>query len=100
MKRREIMKQLGILPLAGSCMASDYIFGNPLGESAPESKMGPVDGTIFDDLGVVPIINCRGTFTILGGSTERPEVLQAIEAGSWYFVQYDELAYGIGKRLA
>ena len=62
--------------------------------------MSPGNGTIFDDLGVVPIINCRGTFTILGGSTERPEVLRAIEAASGYFVQYDELAYGIGKRLA
>lgn len=94
------MKQLGVLPLAGSFMVSNPIFGGPLGESAPASGMDSRDKTIFDDLGVVPIINCRGTFTILGGSTERPEVLRAIEAASGYFVQYDELAYGIGKRLA
>src|SRR5690606_33209933 len=100
MKRREIMKHLGVLPLAGSFMASDSIFGNPLEGSVPTFNADLADGSIFDGIGVVPIINCRGTFTILGGSTERPEVLQAIEAATGYFVQYDELAFGIGKRLA
>ncbi|MCG2459313.1 aminotransferase class V-fold PLP-dependent enzyme [Flavobacteriaceae bacterium F89] len=100
MKRREIMKQLGVLPLAGSFLASDSIFGSPFSGSMPTFGPGLADGSIFDGLGVVPIINCRGTFTILGGSTERPEVIQAMEAASGYFVQYDELAYGIGKRLA
>ena len=100
MKRREIMKHLGVLPLAGSFMASDSIFGNPLEGSVPTFNADLADGSIFDGIGVVPIINCRGTFTILGGSTERPEVLQAMEAASGYFVQYDELANGIGKRLA
>lgn len=94
------MKQLGILPLAGSFMASDSIFGGPMGESGPTSRSDLATETIYDRLGVVPIINCRGTFTILGGSTERPEVLEAIEAATGYFVQYDELAFGIGKRLA
>ncbi len=100
MKRREIIKQLGILPIAGSVMASGSILGNSPGVSSLASKLNPGDKTIYDGLGVVPIINCRGTFTILGGSTERPEVLEAMEASSGYFVQYDELAMGIGKRLA
>src|SRR5690606_13332394 len=56
--------------------------------------------SIFESIGVDTIINCRGTFTILGGSTERPEVLKAMEAATGYFVQYDELAFGIGRRLA
>ncbi|WP_411031685.1 aminotransferase class V-fold PLP-dependent enzyme [Spongiimicrobium sp. 3-5] len=101
MNRREIIKQLGVFPIAGSLLASESIFGNTLKEFAPIFP-GPFSGdkTIYDSIGVVPIINCRGTFTILGGSTERPEVLKAIEAASGYFVQYDELAYGIGQRLA
>ena len=33
---------------------------------------------IYRSIGVEPIINCRGTFTIIGGSIERPEVLAAI----------------------
>lgn len=101
MNRREIIKQLGVFPIAGSLLASESILGHPFKEIAPlfpGSLSG--DQSIYDAIGVVPIINCRGTFTILGGSTERPEVLKAMEAASGYFVQYDELAYGIGKRLA
>jgi len=55
---------------------------------------------IYQSIGVETIINCRGTFTIIGGSVERPEVLAAMEEASGYFVQYDELAEGVGKRLA
>ena len=58
------------------------------------------DENIFRSIGVEPIINCRGTFTIIGGSIERPEVLTAMKAASKHFVQYDELAEGVGKRLA
>ena len=55
---------------------------------------------IYQSIGVETIINCRGTFTIIGGSVERPEVLAAMEAASSYFVQYDELAEGVGRKLA
>ena len=55
---------------------------------------------IYQSIGVEPIINCRGTFTIIGGSVERPEVRAAMDAASRYFVQIDELADGVGQRLA
>jgi len=100
MKRREIIKQLGVVPVAGSLMASQSMLGGTLGNVGPlmtKSSKGP---SIYESLGIDTIINCRGTFTILGGSTERPEVIEAIEAASGYFVQYDELAEGIGRRLA
>ena len=101
MNRREIIKQLGVFPIVGSLLASETMLGNTFKEFSPIYS-GPFSGdrTIYDAIGVVTIINCRGTFTILGGSTERPEVLKAIEASSGYFVQYDELAFGIGQRLA
>src|SRR4026209_2769546 len=54
----------------------------------------------YQSIGVEPVINCRGTFTIIGGSVERPEVRAAMEAASKDFVQYDELADRIGQRLA
>jgi D-glucosaminate-6-phosphate ammonia-lyase len=56
--------------------------------------------SIYRAIGVEPVINCRGTFTIIGGSVERPEVLAAIKEASRHFVQYDELAEGVGRRLA
>ncbi len=60
----------------------------------------PDDQSIYQAIGVEPVINCRGTFTIIGGSVERPEVLQAMHAAAGFFVQYDELATAVGERLA
>ena len=40
------------------------------------------DQNIYQAIGVEPIINCRGTFTIIGGSVELPEVVAAMEAAS------------------
>ncbi len=98
MKRREIIKKLGAFPLAGGFLTGSSLLdhsGVPL-----ENGVAGNAANIYETLGITPIINCRGTFTILGGSTERPEVFEAMEAASGYFVQYDELADGIGKRLA
>jgi D-glucosaminate-6-phosphate ammonia-lyase len=109
MKRRNIIKGLTLLPLAGTVFPFASLFAEPAekndllingtGEfSAPgELTIGP---NIFQSIGVEPIINCRGTFTIIGGSIERPQVRAAMEAASKDFVQYDELADGIGARLA
>jgi seryl-tRNA(Sec) selenium transferase len=58
------------------------------------------DESIFRSLGVEPLINCMGTYTIIGGSLERESVRAAMDAASHGFVQYDELAAGIGQRLA
>ncbi len=96
MNRREIIKQLSILPFVGSAMP--YV---PTSEGQ-SSVTAPLKAgqNIYNAIGVDTVVNCRGTFTIIGGSIERPEVLAAMEAASGYFVQYDELAFGIGRRLA
>lgn len=93
MKRRNMMKGLGLLPLAGVLAPFKSVLGAPAGEYA-------IEPNIFQSIGVEPIINCRGTFTIIGGSIERPEVRAAMEAASKNFVQYDEMADAIHKRLA
>ncbi len=56
--------------------------------------------SIYRALDVEPIINCRGTFTIIGGSVELPAVQAAIQEAARHFIQYDELAEGVGRRLA
>lgn len=100
MKRRDIIKNLSVLPFAGSFIpltsAASPADENGLLPSGP-LVIGP---NIYESIGVDPVINCRGTFTIIGGSVERPEVIAAMKAASGYFVQYDELAYGVGRRLA
>src|SRR3954451_8330882 len=101
MKRRNIIKGFTMLPLAGVLAPIKSLLATPV-----EKKFLGTPGELsvnpnaFQAIGVEPIINCRGTFTIIGGSIERPEVRSAMEAASKNFVQYDELADGIGKRLA
>jgi len=99
MKRRDILKGLSILPLGA---ASAFPAGRVLaGSGIPPFKGPSIYGSEpFQSIGVEPIINCMGTYTIIGGSRERDAVRAAMDAAAKNFVQYDELAEGIGKRLA
>ena len=103
MKRRELIKGLTFLPLAGAVagsaettLAAAPEFIKPLLPDGPLTP-GP---QIFQSIGVEPVINCRGSFTIIGGSIELPEVRAAMDSASRHFVQMDELADAVGKRLS
>jgi len=97
MKRRNVIKALTLLPLTGSVFPLKSVLASQDSASVGPIKVGP---QIFQSIGVEPLINCMGTFTIIGGSLERPSVRAAMDAASRNFVQYDELAEGIGKRMA
>jgi D-glucosaminate-6-phosphate ammonia-lyase len=109
MKRREILKELSMLPLAGGLVGSiDAMAESKRPKTwfnkaaAAVSAPGPLKAgpQIYQSIGVEPIINCRGTFTIIGASIELPEVREAMEYACQYNVQIDELAFGVGQRLA
>ncbi len=112
MKRRNVLKTLSLLPLAGSVMPLNSIFASPIAgksHTPPFNPVGPVEVTlesfldknnIYRTHGIEPIINCRGIFTIIGGSIKRPQAKAAMEAASHNFAQMDEVADGIGQRLA
>ena len=114
MKRRNLIKGLALLPIAGGALSKESVFASNSGSSAVFSKSSSLidagevitetsfmdESNIFRSIGVEPIINCRGAYTIIGGSIELPPVREAMEAASQNFVQYDELAEGIGQRLA
>ncbi len=55
---------------------------------------------VYRALGVRPLINCRGTLTVIGGSMELPEVRAAKSLANQQYVQLDELMEAAGKRLA
>jgi uncharacterized pyridoxal phosphate-dependent enzyme len=101
MKRRDIIKNLAVIPFAGSFLPHETAaaVASGKGESIAPGPLS-IGPKIYESIGVDPVINCRGTFTIIGGSLERPEVLAASKAAAAYFVQYDELAFGVGRRLA
>jgi L-seryl-tRNA(Ser) seleniumtransferase len=93
MNRRELFRR-GTL-LAGA----PALLQEKTAQAAPGMglRIGP---EIYQSIGVRPIINCRGTLTVVGGSLELPEVKAAKEAAANHYVHIDEMMEGIGKRLA
>ncbi len=90
--RRELLK------LGNSLIVPALIGGAPQVSAATGPlKTGP---EIYQSIGVEPVINCRGTFTIIGASIELPEVRAAMDAAAQHYVQLDELAEGVGRRLS
>ncbi|WP_155121244.1 aminotransferase class V-fold PLP-dependent enzyme [Bryobacter aggregatus] len=66
-----------------------------------QSNSGLRLGTdIYRSIGITPLINCRGTLTIVGGSLMLQEVREAYDAASRQYVHIDEMMDSIGKRLA
>lgn len=55
---------------------------------------------LFQSIGVKPLINCKGTFTIVSGSQSLPEVKQAMMEASKHYIHLDELMDAVGRRLA
>ena len=53
----------------------------------------------YESIGVRPLINCRGTYTIISGSLSLPEVKAAMEAASKQYVHLDELMEKVGERI-
>jgi len=92
--RRDLFRKAGLLtaPALLSRRA-----GAAASSISPGLHVGP---NIFQSIGVKPIVNCRGTFTIIGGSLELPEVRAAQEAAAQHYVQLDELMDAIGQRLS
>jgi uncharacterized pyridoxal phosphate-dependent enzyme len=93
MKRRDVLKGLSVLPLAGGIM----------GTAIPvESKASPTDAKrdLFKELGVRTFINAAGTYTFMTGSLMREEVVDAIRSASHEFCLLDELQDKVGEKIA
>ncbi|MBK5292316.1 MAG: aminotransferase class V-fold PLP-dependent enzyme [Acidobacteriia bacterium] len=87
--RRELLRTGGLLAAISGTSARPG--------SASPLRVGP---EIYQSIGVKPVINCKGTFTILSGSQSLPEVKAAMDAASRHYVHMDELMDAVGKRLA
>src|SRR5436190_2176676 len=60
----------------------------------------PLRWKVYQQLGVRPVINAVGTLTTLGGTLMPPEVKQAMEEASRFFVPIHQLQAAVGRRLA
>ncbi len=105
MKRRSVIKGLALLPVVGNVLSGEAAEPNEL-QGTLENFKGTTLSSFLDEkniyrsMGVEPIINCRGSFTIIGGSIKLPKVKEALDAASNNFVQLDELAEAVGNRLS
>ena len=100
--RRELIKRGGVLGtllalppavLRGATQAA-------AGGAAPGGAGLRVGADMYQSIGVRPLINARGTFTIISGSTMLPEVRAAMDAAAQKYVHLDELTEAVGARLA
>ena len=87
-RRRDFLKILSTIPVVGSLVPAG------LASTAPASR------NFLKELGVRPIINGAGVYTMFTGSLMLPEVVDAIRQMSKDFVRIDELHDRIGERIA
>jgi L-seryl-tRNA(Ser) seleniumtransferase len=88
MTRRGVLKTGAGLALGGALTG---------GSSAPAAAAGP---SVYEVLGVKPVINATGTVTMLGGSLMPPEVLAAWADAARHFVNLIDLQNKVGERIA
>jgi L-seryl-tRNA(Ser) seleniumtransferase len=103
--RRELFRRGGLLGgllalpgwLRGQTLAAAARVDAVASAVAGALRVGP---DIYQSIGVRPIVNARGTFTIISGSLMLPEVRAAMDAAARHYVHLDELTEAIGARLA
>ncbi|OYY02533.1 MAG: selenocysteine synthase [Sphingobacteriales bacterium 17-39-43] len=93
MKRREILKSLTLLPLAGGITATAAPLNNML--SAPAAGRD-----LFKELGIRTFINAAGNYTVMSGCLMPPEVMEAINGASKKFALVDDVQEKVGERIA
>lgn len=90
--RRDLFRQGGALTLAGMV--------SPLPKAIAKASEPDEHSALYESIGVRPVINARGTFTILTGSQSLPQVKDAMVQASHSYVQMDELMEGVSQKLA
>src|SRR6266849_300082 len=92
--RRDLLKNSGVAAMAPLAVSS-----SPAMAQALPAHSGTEKDNLFTRIGVRPLINGRGTYTIISGSRSLPQVKQAMFEASHYYVQMDEMMDGIGAEL-
>jgi seryl-tRNA(Sec) selenium transferase len=104
MTRREMVRRtIG----AGTALAAPGLLGSSTSVGAAAHVADTTSSTglrvgsdLYQSIGVRPLINARGTYTIISGSLMLPEVREAMAEASKHYVHLDELTEAVGARLA
>lgn len=104
--RRDLLRRSALLTVP-AFLRGDAAHATPgEGQRAPRETPAAAGAppaaakNVYQSIGVRPLINARGTFTIISGSLMLPEVRAAIDAAAQQHVHLDELMAAIGARLA
>lgn len=97
--RRDLIRGGSLLGLAGALPGS-ALAKAAAAAPAVSSHSAATSAALYHAIGVRPVINARGTFTIITGSQSLPEVKSAMDDASRSYVQMDELMKGVSQRLA
>jgi L-seryl-tRNA(Ser) seleniumtransferase len=97
MKRREVIKSLSVLPVAGVALGSSFPLESVI---APPATSAPPKRNLFRELGLRTFINAAGTYTAMTGSLMPDEVTEAMIAASREFVLLDDVQDKAGERIA
>src|SRR2546422_2422483 len=82
------------------CMKRRSFLSGPLLGLWPFSKLSAArSANVYQELGVRPVINCKGAYTMIGASKQWPELHAAMAEASQHFVFLEELQERIGERL-
>jgi uncharacterized pyridoxal phosphate-dependent enzyme len=103
--RRDVLKNSGVLAalsaapihMLGADASARYDPASNAWNAAPANAEAD---NLYTRIGVRPLLNARGTFTIITGSRSLPEVKQAMVEASNYYVHLDELMPAVGAEIA
>ena len=98
--RRRLLTLAGLIGAGGTLQPADAAMQARRATPPAPPVTVPPTPNVYESLGVKPLINGRGTFTIIGGSMELPEVRAAKSAANQQYAQLDELMEAAGKRLS
>src|SRR5881397_2946317 len=94
MKRRELIKNLSVLPLAGG------IIGSLFPSQSAKASCSDRRRDLYKELGVRTFINAAGTYTFMTGSLMHDYVVDTINGTSKDFCILDELQDKVGEKIA
>src|SRR5687767_1191458 len=91
MKRRDILRSLGLLPFTAAA-----------GTLTPITAFAgtPAKDDVFDELGLRTFINAAGNYTVLTGSLMTNDVMNAINAASKKYAMLDDVHDKVGEKIA
>ena len=102
--RRDVLKKSGALAVASAIPlrllgSTSSVLGGAANNSDGKRVSSPQDN-LYTRIGVRPLLNARGTYTIITGSRSLPQVKEAMHEASNYYVHLDELMPAVGAEIA